>query len=378
MMPIFADAWQTLQGRTGANKLTGQKALDELLKATEKRQVIAAKILPLVEQIARERASEGIDKMRTSSEGQRSFFMNQLSEGWQKFADSGGEVGLQRFWQSLQRIGGWFKDNADTFGVYFDDLAHIFDFTLLAVKESWQFLVDGTKTSIIEMIEENIGVDLSGIRNTVVKVLEEFKGVFTQVTQITGFEKNGSLMEGLKDKIATFVINLNSIMASVSSMLQNISVALDSFRKYKALTVSEQIAGFIPGTESNKLLTNSIMSTAGAVGDVVGATYGAGVAVKDIVYGSKDRPVPQPMSTYDKNIAQIPSAWPATSPQGIAEARTKEKIIQQQSKMELNVNITGDGAMLLDTPAGRAAITKQVEDTVGMMVTRDLSAAPDW
>ena len=84
----------------------------ELLDATQKGQVISAKILPLVEEIARRESATGLEVMRQSSNAGRARFMNTMKEGWINFTEGGGERAIKNFWDDMTgSLGQWFKEN---------------------------------------------------------------------------------------------------------------------------------------------------------------------------------------------------------------------------------------------------------------------------
>ena len=224
MMPIFAEAWQRLQGRTGDKKLTGQKALEELLKAIENRQLIASKILPVVEKIAREKSAGSIEARKESSEGQRATFMNQIIKGWQNFTEGGGESGLQFFWQMMQRMGQWWIDNGSSLGSAFETAVYWLDAVRLGAYELASFVRTGENNSFVEWASE-WGINLQEFRNSVM-------GMVNQVVQIFKGGEDSSWIKTITTKLQNFSIALQEMFVQLSEMLEGIQRFAYGYQKW--------------------------------------------------------------------------------------------------------------------------------------------------
>lgn len=96
-VPIFAEAWQQLNG----GELRGSEATAALFKAMEKGDVYSDKLLPIVGQIMKQRASGGIDAARTSSIAEQARAENAQTMLLGTFSRNGGEEGFARFWRSI-------------------------------------------------------------------------------------------------------------------------------------------------------------------------------------------------------------------------------------------------------------------------------------
>ena len=138
----------------------------------------------------------------------------------------------------------------------------------------------------------------------------------------------------------------------------------------------EQVGMFMPGQKSNKLVTDMILGTGGAVGDIVGGTWKAGTTVKDVLVGDKSSPGSYIPSEREKLISQIPGMWSPTSPEGIAANNKREQIIWQKSEVDVKVNITGDEkaitALSNTTNFSRADFNTMLSKNIA----RELTAVP--
>lgn len=96
-IPIFAEAWQILNG----GELKGSEATADLFKAMERGNVYSDKLLPIVGQLMKARASTGIDAARTSSIAEQARAENDQTALLNTFSKSGGEEGFARFWRTI-------------------------------------------------------------------------------------------------------------------------------------------------------------------------------------------------------------------------------------------------------------------------------------
>lgn len=340
MKGLVAEAYQLKLGKNESNMLRGDKAITALTDAMKKSQVKTAEIIPYLDALMRRDATPGLSIARNSAQAEQNRFENQISTGWDRFTKGGGEAGLRAFWQMAQQMSNWWEENGSALGGYFHATVIGLDAMRLAIMELWKFMATGESTPITEWMK-GIGIDVDLIRSTLIDIFNNVSLIIKDILQMTGFEKDGSVLVGLKDKIIRFTSDLNEIMMSVSSMLRNIHQTIDSFRRFKDLSVIEQTGVFIPGYKANKLMTDVILGAGGAVGDVVGATVGAGKATVNIGLQPADTPYNLTATEYERNIAQIPTSFPQTSPQAIAAERTRDQIIWQISQVEVNVNISG-------------------------------------
>lgn len=340
MKGLVAEAYQLKLGKNESNMLRGDKAITALTDAMKKSQVKTAEIIPYLDALMRRDATPGLSIARNSAQAEQNRFENQISTGWDRFTKGGGEAGLRAFWQMAQQMSNWWEENGSALGRYFHATVIGLDAMRLAIMELWKFMATGESTPITEWMK-GIGIDVDLIRSTLIDIFNNVSLIIKDILQMTGFEKDGSVLVGLKDKIIRFTSDLNEIMMSVSSMLRNIHQTIDSFRRFKDLSVIEQTGVFIPGYKANKLMTDVILGAGGAVGDVVGATVGAGKATVNLGLQAADTPYNLTATEYERNIAQIPTSFPQTSPQAIAAERTRDQIIWQKSQVEVNVNISG-------------------------------------
>ena len=375
MKGLVAEAYQLKLGKNQSNMLKGDKAITALTDAMKKGSVKTAELIPFLDALMRRDAAPGLAQARQSSIAGENRFGNEKDRFWDNFQKGGGEKGLKTFWDMMAGMMTWWADNGTTLGRYFESSIYYLDGFRLAIGEFWKFATTGESTQITDWLKEQ-GIDMDGIRESVIKVLTSLSNLFTEIGEMVGFNKDGSWMLGLKDKITTFSNNLIGIMESLSSMLDNIHLAISSFRQFKDLTLMEQAGMFMPGQKSNKLVTDMILGTGGAVGDIVGGTWKAGTTAKDVLIGDKSSPGSYIPSEREKLISQIPGMWSPTSPEGIAANNKREQIIWQKSEVDVKVNITGDEkaitALSNTTNFSRADFNTMLSKNIA----RELTAVP--
>lgn len=345
MMPIFADAWQQLQGRTGSSKLTGQKALDELLKATEKRQVIASKILPLVEKIARERSAGSIETMRNSSQGQRALFMNQVKGGWQNFTAGGGESGLQYFWQMMQEFSTWWKDNGFILGRYFHATMIGLDAFRLSLMELWQFITTGKHNSLTDWAR-SLGIDVDVIRDSLLRLRDA-------VLKLLGIDSNnvGTILETIVERLIQFINRLQDIANGGTRVVEGAnsiirpSSGVMSQPQANSLTESIRKDGFnLKGTMMSEWDNRLDKSRLGGLWNIIGgtkdATSAAAGALYDFGTGSGGKPVSLPPSVPNWK----PEGW-GTTPSDIGATRRSD-FSTQQVNHSVRLEVTGNAEVI--------------------------------
>mgnify|MGYP005814184469 CR=1 FL=1 len=81
--------------------MKGSDATSALFKAMEKGDVYSDKLLPIVGQLMKARASTGIDAARTSSIAEQARAENAQTALLNTFSKNGGEEGFARFWQTI-------------------------------------------------------------------------------------------------------------------------------------------------------------------------------------------------------------------------------------------------------------------------------------
>ena len=374
MQGIFAQAYQRSLGRSGGQIKEGQKGIEELNEAMKKGNVLSAKVLPFVAEIAKQMAAGGLDEARMASFAEQNRFRNQLSQGWKNFGEGGGERGLAYFWRMMQEMGTWWIDNGATMGRYFEAVMIGLDAFRLSIKELWHFGTTGEATSITEWLKSQ-GFDVDTIRSDVIAAVTSIKEIFRQVMQIMGFEKNGSIMEGMKDKITNFTKNLREVLAEVTYMLQSINTFLTAARNWGSMTKEEQVMALIPGTSANKTFSTMVNSGFSAAGSLVSSTYKAGTTSYEALLGNSPSPVvPYTASEREKYISQIPTAW-NTTPQAAVPTSTTQT---SNYKVDVSVKLDGnaDVMSLIDKPVFYSKIAEVAGGALDRKISGALIGAP--
>ena len=190
-----------------------------------------------------------------------------------------------------------------------------------------------------------------------------------------GFEKNGSIMEGMKDKITNFTKNLREVLAEVTYMLQSINTFLTAARNWGSMTKEEQVMALIPGTSANKTFSTMVNSGFSAAGSLVSSTYKAGTTSYEALLGNSPSPVvPYTASEREKYISQIPTAW-NTTPQAAVPTSTTQT---SNYKVDVSVKLDGnaDVMSLIDKPVFYSKIAEVAGGALDRKISGALIGAP--
>lgn len=329
MLPIFAEAYQRVLGRTGDAVKRGDEAIKDLLDATQKGQVISAKILPLVEEIARRESEPGLWKMRESSNAERNRFWNLVEEGWQRFGEGGGEEGLSYFWIMMQDFGQWFKDNGRELGWYFKRLMVDLNVFKVGMSEFIDFAWNGASNDLTDIVKENWGIDLIAVRDRVIEIYESIKSGVIRILTSMGFIEDGSLLKGLNTKFGTFLTDLEKMFVHVEGMVASIARFLRAWDNFKNLPFQTKIGAILPTTAGNKELTELLNSAGAFIGHGVGMTADALSLQTNLLFGgaspkeASDTPVQPPRLGFsDETIPKVMNSLPSTTPSQVSTSPT--------------------------------------------------------
>lgn len=336
MQGIFAQAYQQSLGRTGDQALNGQKAIEELNKAMEKGQVISAKILPYVAEIAKQMAAGGIDEARLSSFAEQNRFQNQMSMGWKAFREGGGESGLAFFWRIMQRMGAWWETNGAALGKGFETAIYWFDAIRLGVGEFASFLSTGESNSFTEWVSQ-FGINLQAYR-------EEISQMFKTLGDIFGVSEGVDL----KTRIQNFGIRLQEILQQVNVVLSGIAKFLDNTGRLYNRKWYEAYAGFNPFSDVAKEQRGAASGIYQAIGGVFGATTSAAAIGGDQIGLSS--PNRTDYALYGNAKGGFGSPTPVsenrdwmTSPSAVLPSNaSNSSVVLQKQTLDVNLNVTGN------------------------------------
>lgn len=215
MQGIFAEAYQMSLGRSPGEALKGQKAIEALNAAMEKGQVISAKILPHVAEIAKRMAEPGLAEARTASFAEQNRFSNQMTDGWKLFREGGGEEGLAHFWIMMQGFGQWWKDNGTQLGMYFSSAVLYLDAIQESIKELFRFAATGESTSITELLKQK-GFDVDAIRESFVKLKDS-------ILKLLGLGEGQDGLKVLSERLIVFANDLVLVVDAIRQIVDGVS-----------------------------------------------------------------------------------------------------------------------------------------------------------
>lgn len=220
MQGIFAQAYQQSLGRTGDQALKGQKAIEALNAAMEKGQVISAKILPYVAEIAKQMAAGGIDEARLSSFAEQNRFQNQMSMGWKAFREGGGESGLAFFWRIMQRMGTWWETNGAALGKGFETFIYWLDVVRLGVGEFFSFMSNGQHNSFSKWLGD-MGIDIAAWRESILQLKDA-------IFKLLNLDQSGQGLTELSNRLITFTDSLRQIVDNITLIVGGLNKVTSS------------------------------------------------------------------------------------------------------------------------------------------------------
>lgn len=138
----------------------------------------------------------------------------------------------------------------------------------------------GKENEVTQMLHDG-GIDITGLRESVVLFLNQLSDTVSAIAKATGFIQNEDGTGGLVNKLSTLTKNLQEIFRHLGLMLNSIAIAITSFDKWLELPLSSKVRSFIDiNSEGAQLLGGAMAHTGIAVGhtfagtkDVAGATY---------------------------------------------------------------------------------------------------------
>lgn len=371
MQGIFAQAYQRSIGREGANAKQGQKAIEELNDAMEKGNVLSAKVLPFVAEIAKEMAAGGLQQARFTSSAEQARFDNQIARGWGNFRTGGGEEGLAYFWRMMQQMGTWWESNGAKLGDYFRILMVDLNTLRVGIMEFAQFAITGESNDFTKYISD-FGINLYEFRDNIVRIINETFKIF-------GGGEGGDL----KSRIQNFSTRLNDILIAVGDMLANIAIFMNAARQLNQRSWTDSFAMFNPFSDVSKQLRTGQTALVNAAGNALGATGSAGGALTDMLgvssSGASD------YRLYGNNrggfggAGQSPITLPPTSlPQMYTPGMQANMGQTISGKVDVNVKVEGnpDLASQLNTPQAQSIIRKATQEGITGMLTGSMPNAP--
>lgn len=222
MMGIFAEAWQRVQGREGDSIKRGEAAHKELLKAMEDGKVTTAKILPYVEEIAKNQASRGIDQARQSAFAERNRFLNQITAGWQNFTQGGGSNAISMWWQAFQIIGQWWEDNGAEIGDKFLNFTMWVNHIVNQVRDLFATILTGNVNDTSEKLRE-WGIDILQVREAFIKAKSAVEELWKGIENILGLTGRTD-MGVVQSRFTAWIQGVLNLIMSFSELVRGLGL----------------------------------------------------------------------------------------------------------------------------------------------------------
>lgn len=365
MIPIFAEAWSRVQGKDPS---TVKEPVKELLDAMSKGNVIASKILPVVEEIARERSKSGVEASRETANAERSRFLNQITNFWSNFSAGGGESGLAKFWKLLQGFGSWLESNGGVFGRRFELLIYDLDIFWTGIKEFADFAMNGTENDLVDIFR-SWGINLQEIRKDVLEIFDSLKNIFMG-------SEGGNWSDTLVTKIQNFSIGLQRILKEVKDMLYSINLFFEGYNEWSQMSWFDKI--FMSGEAKMKMFSG----VGGATVDAFQATHQAGDMVLNVL-GRNTSIANSDYELYGNSrggfspqtpVPQIVNQLPSTSPSAVLPPTVNQIRQNVGGEVNVKVEIVGDNDLVsqLNNPESISLIKNTMIQGIGEMCTKSM------
>jgi len=340
MQGIFAQAYQSVLGRTGDQALKGQKAIEELNKAMEKGQVISAKILPYVAEIAKQMAAGGINEARLSSFAEQNRFQNQMSMGWKAFREGGGESGLAFFWRIMQRMGTWWETNGAALGKGFETLIYWLDVVRLGVGEFFSFMSTGTHNSFSKWLGD-MGIDIAAWRESILQLKDA-------IFKLLNLDQSGQGLTELSNRLITFTDSLREIVDNITLIVGGLNKIVTpkplGMTESDAEQIRTGVKNGISPIETIRMQQDARFNTSiwQGIKDVFsGMTGGTSAAASGLQGLTAGGNTPTPLGI---RIAPLRTDYGrdwGTTPSSILSPTTSVMSAQRQT-LDVNLNVTGN------------------------------------
>lgn len=340
MQGIFAQAYQQSLGRTGDQALKGQKAIEALNAAMEKGQVISAKILPYVAEIAKQMAAGGIDEARLSSFAEQNRFQNQMAMGWKAFREGGGESGLAFFWRIMQRMGTWWETNGAALGKGFETFIYWLDVVRLGVGEFFSFMSNGQHNSFSKWLGD-MGIDIAAWRESILQLKDA-------IFKLLNLDQSGQGLTELSNRLITFTDSLRQIVDNITLIVEGLNKVTSS--KPIGMTdkeVDQIYAGVKNGVspiETIRMQQDARFNTSiwQGIKDVFnGISSGTSAATSGLQGLAAGGNAPTPLGIrIDPLRTDYGRDW-GTTPSSVLSPTTSAMSAQRQT-LDVNLNVTGN------------------------------------
>lgn len=366
MIPIFAEAWARVQGKDPS---TVKEPVKELLDAMSKGNVIASKILPIVEEIARERSKSGVEASRETANAERSRFLNQITGFWANFTSGGGESGLAKFWKMMQEFSSWLEVNGGALGRRFELLIYDLDIFWTGLKEFADFALNGTENDLVQIFR-GWGIDLQGLRKAVLDIFDELAAIFKG----DGEQSWGDV---LVTKIQNFSIGLKRILNEVKEMVQSLRVFFEGYAEWQELSWWQK---FTPVAAPSQV--KMARGLAGMAADVVQMTHHGGEAV----YNAATKSTSIADTNYElygngrggfapqTSVPQVINQLPNTAPSAVLPPTVNQIRQNVGGEVNVKVEIVGDNDLVsqLNNPESISLIKNTMIQGIGEMCTKSM------
>lgn len=340
MQGIFAQAYQQSLGRTGDQALKGQKAIEALNAAMEKGQVISAKILPYVAEIAKQMAAGGIDEARLSSFAEQNRFQNQMAMGWKAFREGGGESGLAFFWRIMQRMGTWWETNGAALGKGFETFIYWLDVVRLGVGEFFSFMSNGQHNSFSKWLGD-MGVDIAAWRESILQLKDA-------IFKLLNLDQSGQGLTELSNRLITFTDSLRQIVDNVTLIVDGLNKVTTSkpvgMTNKEVQDIYTGVKNGVSPIETIRMQQDARFNTSiwqgikDVFNGISGGTSAATSGLQGLAVGGN---APTPLGIrIDPLRTDYGRDW-GTTPSSVLSPTTSAMSAQRQT-LDVNLNVTGN------------------------------------
>ena len=360
---LMAVAYQMSLGVEKQKAEKDRDAIAKLAKAMEGGKVKPGEVFPYLVELMQDAARIGVEASRQSPTAQEDRFWTRMDRGWENFTKGGGAKGIAAFWEDLSNsIGAWWEENGASLGKSFEKAVQWFKVFRIGLTDFVKYLWTGETNSFVNWLAQEKGIDSSAIRVFFLDMYDLAKVTLTSIAQTVGLiDSEGKFnFKEFGDRVKNFLVSLKTAFTQIMEMFVYFGYGMERLAGILKGGWTSLVASQIPGTDSNKLLSDALANFGAGFNKFAGATATIGGSYLDAVTGEPTLKEPDRLKNklsamhigsgssgmsprqhrlmypelYDNSVA----GFVATSPSSIGLGK------DSRQQFDVNVNLKVEGA----------------------------------
>lgn len=288
MKSLVAQAYLMSTGKSKEEAKADKDAMQKLADAMKNSAAKTDKVFPFLVDLMREASSGGVAAAQKSSGAEEDRFWNRMEKGWENFTKGGGERGIAAFWQDMQfSIGAWWEENGASLGKSFEKAVQWFKVFRIGLTDFVKYLWTGETNSFVNWLAQEKGIDSSAIRVFFLDMYDLAKVTLTSIAQTVGLiDSEGKFnFKEFGDRVKNFLVSLKTAFTQIMEMFVYFGYGMERLAGILKGGWTSIVASTIPGTDSNKLLSDALANFGAGFNKFAGATATIGGSYIDAVTG---------------------------------------------------------------------------------------------